>query len=114
MWTWIAGGAGVGLLTGGLWAGSAHRTADNAYQQRLQDPTNSSSSLKAQYDANRSLGTAATVLTVSGLVLMAGSVALWFLEVPRDGGAPAKKVASGVIGAAPVEGGGAVAMAGKF
>ncbi len=116
MWTWIAGGAGVGLLVGGLWAGRAVKTADDAYQQRLKDPTNSPSSLQAQYDANRSLGTAATVLTISGLVLMAGSVALWFFEVPPDS-APAKKRdtgGSGIIGAASVERGGAVVVAGRF
>jgi hypothetical protein len=116
MWTWIAGGAGVGLLVGGLWAGRAVKSADDAYQQRLKDPSNSPSSLQAQYDANRSLGTAATVLTISGLVLMAGSVALWFFEVPPDSGAPKKRDTggSGIIGAAPVERGGAVVVAGRF
>src|SRR5260370_664125 len=53
-WTWIAGGAGVGFLVGGLWAGAAVKSADDAYQQRLRDPTNSYSSLQAQHCPNRS------------------------------------------------------------
>jgi len=85
LWTWLAGGAGVGLLTGGL----------------VANP----------------LGTRAKVLDIAGATLIAGSVALYFLEGPKD--APALAVATerpSALGltAIPLEGGGAVALAGRF
>src|SRR5439155_5309935 len=68
-WTWVAGGTGLGMLAGGLLAGMAVKKADDAYQARLKDPTNGSASLQQQYDANKSLGTTATILTIGGGVL---------------------------------------------
>src|SRR4051812_27875527 len=55
-WTWIVGGAGVGLLAGGVVAGLTFKSADDAYKQRLADDPTQFPSLKAQYDANKSLG----------------------------------------------------------
>ncbi|TMA28012.1 MAG: hypothetical protein E6J78_07575 [Deltaproteobacteria bacterium] len=122
-WTWIAGGAGVGLLTGGLLAGVAFKKADDAYQKRLSDPQNGAVSLQQQYDANKSLGTTATILSIAGVVLVGTGVALWFYESPRESAKPDR--GSGIYGkgesehgvavaAAPVDGGGAIAVAGKF
>lgn len=125
-WTWAVGGVGLGLLTGGLVAGLAVKTADDAYSARLKDPTNSAASLKAQYDANKSLGTKATILTISGGVLLAGAVALFFIEGSGDDAPPPKSKGFGggmqgagstsnvSVAAAPLEGGGAVAIAGRF
>ncbi|SRR5712691_2632339 len=126
IWTWVVGGTGVGMLAGGLLAGMAVSKADDAYQARLKDPTNSAASLQQQYDANKSLGTTATILTIGGAVLVAGAVGLWFLEAPpADTGPSRPDRGSGiqsrseddhgvVIAAAPLQGGGAVALAGKF
>ena len=123
-WTWVAGGTGLGMLAGGLLAGMAVKKADDAYQARLKDPSNGSASLQQQYDANKSLGTTATILTIGGGVLLAGAVGLWFLEAPDS--APSKpdrgsgiqgKNDDGhglVIAAAPLQGGGAAVLAGKF
>ncbi len=122
--TWIVGGTGVGLLVGGLLAGAAVKTADSAYQSRLTDPQNSPTSLQAQYDANKSLGTKATILTVAGGVLIAGGVLLYFLE-PGMGGFGSSTTAAldekdekkdqGVkVAAVPLDHGGALAVAGRF
>jgi hypothetical protein len=122
-WTWIAGGAGLGLLTGGLLAGVAFKKADDAYQKRLSDPQNGAASLQQQYDANKSLGTSATILSIAGLVLLGTGVGLWFYEAPHESGKPDR--GSGIyskgesergvtVAAAPVDGGGAIAVAGKF
>lgn len=120
--TWIVGGTGVGLLVGGLMAGLAVKTADTAYKNRLSDPQNNPTTLQAQYDANKSLGTKATILTIAGGVLLAGGVALYFLE-PSLGG-PKGTVASldktdktedGVkVAAIPLDNGAAFAVAGRF
>lgn len=122
-WTWIAGGTGLGLLAGGLLAGVAFKKADDAYQKRLSDPQNSAASLQQQYDANKSLGTTATILSIAGVVLLGTGVGLWFYESPREPGKPDR--GSGIYGkgesergvtvaAAPADGGGAIAVAGKF
>jgi hypothetical protein len=86
-WTWIAGGVGLGALAGGLIAGNEMKSADKVYNTNLiADPGASYASLKAQYDANRSLGQKATILMVAGSVLLAGSVALFFVEGRSLGG----------------------------
>jgi hypothetical protein len=121
-WTWVVGGTGLGMLTGGLLAGMAFTKADDAYSARLKDPSSGSGSMQQQYDANKTLGTTATILTIGGAVLLGGAVALWFIEAPSDnapsrpGGIQGKNDGDHgvVVAAAPVEGGGAVALAGKF
>lgn len=164
-WTWIVGGVGLGLLAGGLVAGLAVKTEDDAYKQALAGTPNGNgttqindpASLAAQHDANQKLGTKATILTISGGVLLAGGVALFFIEGmgnssssdshngnssspnynnpppsnkkatpnPEQNGpgfngsndlAPAAlpAVSSLSFGAAPVQGGAAVAVAGHF
>ena len=65
------------------------------------------------------MGSKATVLTIAGAVLLAGGVALYFLEPGLNGSEKPGVVASGYqpgvsVAAAPVEGGGAVALAGRF
>jgi hypothetical protein len=113
----VVGGTGLGMLTGGLLAGMAVSKADDAYAARLKDPANSAPSLQQQYDANKSLGTTATILTIGGGVLVLGAVGLWFLEGPeRPAGVMGQRDDGHgmIIAAAPVEGGGAVAVAGKF
>jgi hypothetical protein len=101
----------------------AVKTADDAYKARLKDPLNSAASLQAQYDANKSLGTKATILTISGGVLLAASVALFFIESPGKAAAPSKRGEDfgenerdhGItVAVAPLQGGGAVALAGSF
>jgi hypothetical protein len=85
-WTWVASGLGVGLLAGGLLAGNEMKSADNVYKTTLlTDPGASYASLQAQYDANKSLGTKATVLMISGGVFLAAGIALFFIE-PGLGG----------------------------
>ncbi len=119
-WTWVVGGAGVGVLLGGALTGLAFKKADDAYSARLKDPTNSPSSLQAQYDANKTLGTTSTILLVSGIALIGGGVALYFLEpVDRSSGKRAdndpKPEDKGVsFAAAPVPGGAAAVVAGRF
>ncbi len=114
LWTWAVGGAGVGLLTGGLVAGLAAKTASSAYDDRVKDPQNNPVTLQSQYDAAKGLGTKATILTIAGVALLAGGVALYFLEPGLNGSEP-RGGGSGVsVAAAPVEGGGAVAVAGRF
>jgi hypothetical protein len=86
-WTWIVGGVGLGALAGGLIAGNEMKSADKVYTNSLvADPGASYSSLKAQYDANKSLGQKATVLTIAGGVLLAAGVALFFIEGGSKGG----------------------------
>ena len=121
LWTWAVGGAGVGLLTGGLVAGLAAKTANSAYDDRVKDPQNNPVTLQSQYDAAKGLSTKATILTIAGVALLAGGVALYFLEPglngsePRGGGSGGSGVSVAVaVAAAPVEGGGAVAVAGRF
>ena len=82
-WTWIAGGVGVGALAGGLIAGNEMKSADNVYtNQLLTAPGASYTALKAQYDANKSLGQKATILTIAGAALLATAVVLFFVESP--------------------------------
>jgi hypothetical protein len=71
VWSWLVGGTGLGLLTGGIVALP---------------------------------GTKGTALMIAGATLIAGGVGLYFLEAPKDVR----------VGGAPVEGGGAVALAGRF
>ncbi len=158
----MVGGVGLGLLTGGLVAGLAVKTEDDAFKTELAGSSNGNGStqvnsptgLAAQQSANASLGTKATILTISGAVLLAGGVALFFLEPSGDDGAassgrpngnpnatparpgkgapkepdgpgftgendepapaPLPAVSSLSVGAAPVQGGAAVAIAGHF
>ncbi len=118
IWTWAVGGAGVGLLTGGLVAGLAAKTASNAYDARVKDAQNNPVTLQSQYDAAKGISTKATILTIAGVVLIAGGVALYFLEPGLNASelyAGASDGASDLsVAAAPVEGGGAVAVAGRF
>src|SRR5205823_1774363 len=111
IWTWAVGGTGLGLLVGGLFAGMAAKTAGDAYNARLSDPQNNPVTLKSQYDAAQSMGSKATLLTVTGTVLLAGGVALYFFEPQLFGGGSGSGVS---VSAAPVEGGGAVAVASRF
>jgi len=117
LWTWVAGGTGLGLLAGGLVAGLAVKSADDAYKARLADPSNNPTTLKQQYDANHSLGTKATILTIAGATLLAGGVALYFIEAPKGGGGavagdePRDDVR---VAVAPAGGGAAVSVAGRF
>ncbi len=138
VWTWVTGGVGVGLLTGGVLAGLAVKAQDDAYKKALAGstgPTGSTTTantdaLNAQNDANKSLGMKATILTIAGGVLLAGSVGLYFLESPGEP-EPVRKPGDGawgqsqepqksggiggvVIAAVPVEGGGAAVIAGRF
>lgn len=119
-WTWITGGAGVGLLAGGLLAGLSVKAADDAYKARLADQGNNPVSLQSQYDANKSLGTKATILTLAGSALLATSVVLYFLEPSGSGDAkPTGKSkdegGSGLLGSVvPLDGGGALALQGHF
>jgi hypothetical protein len=117
-WTWVVGGVGVGALAGGVVAGLAFKSADDAYKQRLADNPAAFPSLKAQYDANRSLGRDATVLVIAGGVLVGASVALYFFE-PKWTGNDDRRLAEGeghdvIFTAAPVDGGGAAVLAGRF
>ena len=80
VWTWVVGGAGVGLLAGGLIAGNEFKSEDDTYQKNLTAPGSDYAALKAQYDANKSLGQKATILMIGGGVLLAGAVALFFVE----------------------------------
>ena len=121
-WTWVAGGVGAGLLVGGLLTGLAVKKADDAYSAQLADKTSDPRALQQQYDANKSLGTTATLMTVGGLVLIAGGTALYFLEPGWNGSAkradnadPTKKDQSKMAFAAtPLNGGAAAVVAGTF
>lgn len=79
-WTWVVGGVGLGTLAGGLVAANEFKTQDDTYQKNLAAPGADYTALKAQYDANKSLGQKATILMVTGGVFLAGSVVLYFLE----------------------------------
>jgi hypothetical protein len=120
IWTWAVGGTGLGLLAGGLIAGTAAKSAGNAYNDRLKDPQNNPVTLQSQYDAAQAMGTKATILTISGLVLVAGGAALYFLEPGFSGSSgvlasePPRAEPGISVAAAPVDGGGAVAVAGRF
>jgi hypothetical protein len=107
VWTWAVGGTGLGLLVGGLMAGLAAKTAGNAYNDRLKDPQNNPVTLQSQYDAANGMGSKATILTIAGAALLAGGTFLYFYEPGMNGTAVA-------VGATPVEGGGAVAVASRF
>ncbi len=127
-WTWIVGGVGLGSLAGGLLAGAAVKTADNAYNARLHDTPNNPVTLQSQYDANQSLGTKATILTIAGAGLLATSVALFFLEGPSSDasgnnnsarptpkGKSKDEGGSGLQGSlVPLSGGAALALQGTF
>ena len=79
--TWIVGGIGVGALAGGLIAGNEMKQADKVYTDQLvTSPGANYSALKAQYDANKSLGQKATILTIAGGALIAAGVVLFFVE----------------------------------
>ena len=117
-WTWVVGGIGVGALAGGAVAGLAFKSADDAYKQRLADDPTVFPSLKGQYDANKTLGRDATILVVAGGVLLATSVVLYFFE-PKWNGSEARHAAEESkldvgFAAAPVAGGGAAVVAGRF
>lgn len=125
-WTWIVGGVGLGALAGGLLAGAAVKTADDAYKARLTDQANNPVTLQSQYDANKSLGTKATILTIAGAGLLATSVALYFIEGaswhgddndarPSPKGKSKEDGGSGLQGSVvPLSGGAAVALQGNF
>lgn len=150
IWTWVVGGTGLGLLAGGLVAGLAVKTADDAYKKALagstgptgQTTVSNTDALQAQLDANKSLGTKATILAISGGVLLGAAVGLFFLESPggsqqaappppakpgkRDLGgdaiygqlperSPERDQDRGLsVGAVPLEGGAAAVLAGRF
>jgi hypothetical protein len=100
-------------------SGLAFKKADDAYSTHLKDTTTSPASLQAQYDANKSLGTTSTLLTVSGLVLVGGGVALYFFEPQLFGARHAENDAKGEekrvqFAASPVQGGAAAVIAGSF
>jgi hypothetical protein len=84
VWTWLVGGLGVGLLTGGIVANP------------LGSPR-------------------ATALDIAGGTLIAASIALYFIEAPRESGGPGgARRARLRVGAAPLPGGGALALLGGF
>jgi hypothetical protein len=85
-WTWLVGGVGVGALAGGLIAGQSFKTADDAYQKSLAAPGADYAALKAQYDANKSLGSTATILMAAGGAFIVGAVVLFFVEGGSSGG----------------------------
>jgi hypothetical protein len=117
-WTWVVGGVGAGVLLGGVLAGAVFKTEDDAYKQRVAENPAQPPSLAAQYSANKSLGRDATIMMVAGGVLLAGGVALYFLEPGWTGNKVAdnsKADGRGIaVAAAPVDGGGTVAVAGRF
>ena len=89
LWTWLVGGTGLGLLTGGL----------------VANP----------------LGARATALDIAGATLIAGGIALYFIEAPKDTpgpAAPGGRRSQIAVGVAPLAnggaGGGAVALLGRF
>ncbi len=83
LWTWLVGGTGLGLLTGGL----------------VANP----------------LGARATALDVAGGTLIAAGIALYFIEAPKDSPGSSGDRRAGVrLGATPLPGGGALALAGRF
>jgi hypothetical protein len=86
LWTWLVGGAGLGLLAGGIVANP------------LGSPR-------------------ATALDIAGATLLAGGVALYFIEAPREpagAGPPRGSGAQFGMTAGPLAGGGAVSVAGRF
>jgi hypothetical protein len=84
VWTWLVGGLGLGLLTGGIVANP------------LGSPR-------------------ATALDIAGGTLIAASVALYFIEAPKESPAPGgSRRAELGMGVAPLPGGGALALAGRF
>lgn len=84
MWTWLVGGMGLGLLTGGIVA------------HPLGSPR-------------------ATALDIAGGTLIAASVALYFIEAPREPARPGAARRSELrMGAAALPGGGALALLGRF
>ena len=84
LWTWLVGGTGLGLLTGGLVANP------------LGAPR-------------------ATALDIAGGTLIAAGIALYFIEGPRDSPASSgERRAELRLGASPLPGGGALALAGRF
>jgi hypothetical protein len=117
-WTWVVGGVGVGALAGGLVAGLAFKSADDAYKNRLADDPTQFPSLKSQYDANKTLGRDATILVIAGGVLVATSVVFYFFE-PKWNGSDGRRASEDKkldigFAAAPVQGGGAAVVAGRF
>ena len=88
MWTWLVGGTGLGLLTGGL----------------VANP----------------LGARATALDIAGATLIAGGIALYFIESPKETPGPLApgRRAQVAVGIAPLAGGGAgggaLALLGRF
>jgi hypothetical protein len=114
--TWIVGGVGVGALVSGLVVGAVFKTEDDAYKQRVAENPAQFPSLKAQYDANKSLGRDATILMIAGGVLVAGGAALYFLEPGWTGSKVADNAQDDGLrfAAAPVDGGGAAVVAGRF
>ena len=84
-WTWVTGGTGLAALAGGLLMGQSVKTQDQAYQDRLKTNGGDYASLKAQYDANKSLGLKSTIFTIAGGALLATSVVLFFVESPSSG-----------------------------
>jgi hypothetical protein len=118
VWTWVVGGVGVGALAGGLVAGLAFKSADDAYKQRLADDPTAFPSLKGQYDANKTLGRDATILVIAGGTLVAAGAVLYFFE-PKWNGSEARHASEESkldvgFAAAPVAGGGAAVVAGRF
>ena len=84
VWTWLVGGTGLGLLTGGIVA------------HPLGSPR-------------------ATALDIAGGTLIAASIALYFIEAPKDSRGPGgARRADLEMGAAPLPGGGALALVGRF
>jgi hypothetical protein len=119
-WTWVAGGTGAGLLVGGLLTGLGVKKADDAYAARLaQDRQTNTPTLQQQYDANKTLGTTATIMTIGGVVLLGAGTVLYFYEPQWLGGGrradnDAKEEGKLRFAAAPTDGGAAAVVAGKF
>ncbi|MBS2023519.1 MAG: hypothetical protein JST92_14025 [Deltaproteobacteria bacterium] len=103
IWTWVAGGVGLGMLTGGLLAGLAVKSEDDALKTQIagttgpggQTTVSNTQAIAQHSDANKSLGTKATILTIGGAVLLAGGVALYFVEGGSDDAGPAPSKSGG-------------------
>lgn len=119
-WTWVVGGTGAGLLVGGLLTGIGVKKADDAYAARVQkDQQVNTPTLQQQYDANKSLGTTSTVMTIGGVLLLGAGTALYFYEPQWFGGGKRadndpKEEGKLRFAAAPTDGGAAAVVAGKF
>jgi len=108
VWTWVAGGVGVAAavgagITGGLTLSRASDIKDRC------DGNDCPMSLKDEADAARNLGTVANVLTGVAAAGIVAGVVLFFLEPGLHREEPVA-----TVGLAPLPGGAAMAVGGRF